>query len=139
MTARSYINGHPVEFQDEWVHTDDGSTVYGSDGSTAYESERACAFCGEKPEIMKVVIPANLSYTGTDRLKDVQIDYCIAPLVKALNQGNIPTVASCCGHGRISGVISLQDGRELVIMSIEEREKYFTETYRIIDEELIKD
>ena len=53
------------------------------------------------------------------------IDACIAPLVQGLNQGGIKTVASCCGHGKIHGLVSLQDGRELVIMSIEERERHF--------------
>ena len=28
-------------------------------------------------------------------------DPCIAPIVKALNAGGLPTVASCCGHGNI--------------------------------------
>lgn len=53
------------------------------------------------------------------------VDSCVAPLVQVLNRGGIPTVASCCGHGKIHGVISLQDGRELVVMSIKEREQHF--------------
>lgn len=53
------------------------------------------------------------------------VDACIAPLVQALNQENIATIASCCGHGKIHGLISLQDGRELVIMSIKDRERHF--------------
>ena len=53
------------------------------------------------------------------------IDACIAPLVKALNQGGMATMASCCGHGKMDGVISLQDGRELVIMSTKDRERHF--------------
>lgn len=53
------------------------------------------------------------------------VDACVAPLIQALNQGGIPTVASCCGHGRIHGVISLQDGRELVIMTVDERRIHF--------------
>lgn len=43
------------------------------------------------------------------------IDFCIADIVAALNAANITTVASCCGHGKQDGVISLEDGRELVI------------------------
>ena len=53
------------------------------------------------------------------------VDACIAPLVWALNQSGVTTVASCCGHGKIHGLVSLQDGRELVIMSVEERERHF--------------
>jgi hypothetical protein len=43
------------------------------------------------------------------------IDLCIADIVAALNAANIPTVASCCGHGEFEGIISLEDGRRLII------------------------
>lgn len=43
------------------------------------------------------------------------IDRCIADIVAALNAANITTVASCCGHGKQDGIISLEDGRELVV------------------------
>lgn len=39
----------------------------------------------------------------------------IVDLVKALNDGGIPTKASCSGHGERNGNIALQDGRELII------------------------
>lgn len=45
----------------------------------------------------------------------VWCDPCLEPLVRALNDGGIPTVASCCGHGRGDGSVVLADGRELVI------------------------
>lgn len=44
------------------------------------------------------------------------VDPCIAPLVAALNDAGIATVASCCGHGHRPGVVSLADGRELLVM-----------------------
>ena len=44
-----------------------------------------------------------------------RIDYCIAPVVAALNAGRVPTVASCCGHGKQKGLITLMDGRIIVI------------------------
>lgn len=47
----------------------------------------------------------------------VHCDPCIAPIVAALNASGIATVASCCGHTRRPGVISLADGRELFIAS----------------------
>jgi hypothetical protein len=47
------------------------------------------------------------------RVRD--IDACIFPLVKALNEAGIVTVACCCGHGHRPGNIALEDGRELVI------------------------
>ena len=43
------------------------------------------------------------------------VDACIAPLVKSLNDAGIETLASCCGHGKIDGNIALKDGRELII------------------------
>jgi len=51
------------------------------------------------------------------RLHDrtVLIDHCIAPIIDALNAAGIPTVASCCGHGKGMGNIALADGRELAI------------------------
>lgn len=43
------------------------------------------------------------------------VDECIAPIVRALNDAGIETVASCCGHGKNKGSIVLKDDRELVI------------------------
>ncbi len=43
------------------------------------------------------------------------VDSCIAPLVQALNDANIETTGSCCGHGNGDGSITLADGRELLI------------------------
>ncbi len=43
------------------------------------------------------------------------IDLCIHQIVAALNAGGIPTVASCCGHGKMKGNIILEDGRVLII------------------------
>lgn len=50
-----------------------------------------------------------------EKLERVDVDECIAPLVKALNKDGIRTVASCCGHGNRPGSIALADGRELII------------------------
>ncbi|WP_028586674.1 hypothetical protein [Desulfocurvus vexinensis] len=49
------------------------------------------------------------------------IDLCIADLVAALTAANIRTVMSCCGHGRMDGIIILADGRELVIRGVRDR------------------
>ena len=43
------------------------------------------------------------------------VDICIADIVAALNAANIRTEASCCGHGKMTGNIILEDGRELMI------------------------
>lgn len=46
----------------------------------------------------------------------VWCDPCIAPLVEALNEADLPTAASCCGHGKEPGKIALADGRELFVL-----------------------
>jgi len=50
------------------------------------------------------------------------IDYCIADIVAALNAANIPTIASCCGHKKTKGKITLEDGRELIIINAQSEE-----------------
>ena len=49
------------------------------------------------------------------------IDYCIHHIVAALNAANISTAISCCGHGKHDGVITLEDGRALVIMDADDQ------------------
>lgn len=39
----------------------------------------------------------------------------IADIVRALNDAGITTVASCSGHGLKPGIITLSDGRELIV------------------------
>lgn len=65
--------------------------------------------------VLEVTIPAELSHTGEQRQKLVGVDACIAPIVKALNDAGVTTIASCCGHGHRPGNIALADGRELII------------------------
>lgn len=43
------------------------------------------------------------------------VDYCIAPLVAALNAGGVATTQSCCGHRQSHGRVLLRDGRELTV------------------------
>ena len=49
--------------------------------------------------------------------RQVGIDKCIAPIVFALNYIGMKTIASCCGHGKQSSNIVLEDGREILICS----------------------
>lgn len=58
---------------------------------------------------------------GTFVRKTRLIDYCVAPLVFALNSANIRTHGSCCGHGRNDGEIFLEDGRILRVVTNDER------------------
>ena len=64
---------------------------------------------------MEVPIIAALSHTGEAHVAVKPIDRCIAPIVRALNAGDLVTTCSCCGHGKIPGMILLADGRRLTI------------------------
>lgn len=55
-----------------------------------------------------------------DGTPSVWCDPCISDVVSALNQYGLRTVASCCGHGHRPGLVSLSDGRTLVIASDDE-------------------
>ena len=74
--------------------------------------------------LVNVKIAADLSASGQAKWKDARIDRCIAGLVKALQQGGIHMRGSCCGHGKTVGDIHLQDGRILLILSVEASERY---------------
>lgn len=45
----------------------------------------------------------------------VWCDPCIEPLIRALNAAGLRTIASCCGHGKRHGRITLADGKELLV------------------------
>lgn len=75
--------------------------------------------------VVRVKIPADLSYNGQERWKNAKIDGCIAPLVDALNKGGIYTRSSCCGHGRGLGGITLENQGELIILSPDVARRYF--------------
>ena len=70
--------------------------------------------------LVNVKIPADLSYTGKERWAKKGIDKCIAPIVKALQEGGIDMRGSCSGHGKFPGTIELQDGRLLLIVNAKE-------------------
>ena len=61
--------------------------------------------CGTYTHTIPIPIKGKVQY----------IDFCVADIVSALTAGNIETVASCCGHGKIPGSILLKDGRNLII------------------------
>lgn len=71
-------------------------------------------------EMVRVRIPRDLSCSGRAKWKRMQIDRCIAPLVRALQAASICMRGSCCGHGKADGYISLEDGRTLVIRALQE-------------------
>lgn len=56
-----------------------------------------------------------LAVPRSDGRTHVPVDPCIAPIVQALNDAGLATIASCCGHGKNMGRVTLSDGRELLI------------------------
>ena len=70
--------------------------------------------------VVRVKIPSDLSHTGKEYWKDAKIDSCIAPIVKALQEGGIDMRGSCCGHGKQSPEILLQDGRKIIIEGVQD-------------------
>lgn len=112
-------SGHPIVFDGSvWRYRDSGQIV---------NHERACSHCGRACVVLSLTVPATLSHSGEARVKDCGIDSCIAPIVKALNDGGVPTIACCCGHGKLPGSIVLADGRELIVAAD------FDEARRVID------
>jgi hypothetical protein len=77
-------------------------------------------------EIATVKIPADLSCTGQARWREIPIDACIAPIVRALQAAGIDMRGSCCGHGKTTGHIDLQDGRGLIVLSPEQNERHLS-------------
>jgi len=71
-------------------------------------------------ETVRVKITAERSPTGKAYYRDMPIDKCIAPIVRALQEGGIDMNGSCCGHGECEGCIALADGRELIILEPED-------------------
>lgn len=59
------------------------------------------------------------------------IDSCIAPIVQALNNAGIITMASCCGHENINGWIPLADGREILIAKNREEARLMESVFKV--------
>ena len=78
---------------------------------------------------VKVKIATDLNDNGKEHWRDEGIDKCIAPIVKALQEGGIDMRTSCCGHGRPLGEIRLQDGR---ILLIDPKGEWATHRYRLL-------
>ena len=78
-------------------------------GWKSVDKKRSCCDFGE----YRCQVPMPINGRRCD------IDMCIADIVAALNAADITTLASCCGHGKINGVIALADGREISIKLVE--------------------
>lgn len=101
MTAHSKSDGWPILWKDgRWVYADTGRPVC---------RKRPCRSCAEDRVVVQIGFP------GREGSKAIDVDACIAGIVQSLNDGGVPTIACCCGHGNRPGNIVLADGRELVI------------------------
>ena len=79
--------------------------------------ERCDDIAGQKTFAHQAIMPIS----GRPRA----IDWCIHHIVAALNAGGVQTTSSCCGHGKMPGLIMLKDGRVLGIYdSMEDATKY---------------
>lgn len=83
---------------------------------------------------VRVKIPADLSLTGKEKWRYVDIDSCIADIVEALQKAGIDMRGSCCGHGKRIGDITLQDGRVLLITD----KSYLKNQKKWFEKQLIK-
>ncbi|NIR31678.1 MAG: hypothetical protein GWN84_20675 [Gammaproteobacteria bacterium] len=107
MTARAHVRGHPIYWDgSDWRYEDTNEAVSTVERAAA---GRACAHtaCTAGRYEGDVLVDIGLA------AGPISVDPCIADLVQALNATGLPTVASCCGHGRRPGRITLKDGREL--------------------------
>lgn len=77
---------------------------------------------------VNVKIQADLSCDGKEKWKEVQIDSCIALIVKGLQSVGIDMLGSCCGHSETLGDISLVDGRILLIVEKERAKDFFVKS-----------
>ena len=65
---------------------------------------------------VQVVIPADLSHTGRQRVAIKNIDACLALIIQALQRQGIHTRACCCGHGQRPAQITLANGKTLTLI-----------------------
>lgn len=63
---------------------------------------------------------------GVGHWRSVQVDSCIAGIVRALSDGGVHMRGSCCGHGQAIGHIDLADGRGLLLLSPEQNQAYLS-------------
>lgn len=64
-----------------------------------------------------------ITHRHDDGSPRVWCDPCLEPLVTALNDGGLPTIASCCGHGNHYGSVILADDTFLLHVSRSEADR----------------
>jgi len=55
----------------------------------------------------------------------VWCDPCLEPLIRALNENGLPTIASCCGHDNQPGRVTLRDGTDLIVTDFTTASSFF--------------
>jgi len=71
-----------------------------------------CEHAPNREAAMVTIDPGTPEHHGRD---GVWCDPCLEPLVRALNDAGLRTVASCCGHGKRPGRIDLANGTVLFV------------------------
>jgi len=77
------------------------------------EKPRECAQGGTYAHTVPMCINRN---------KVVNVDFCVARLVAALEAGGFRPAASCCGHGKMPANVMLEDRTVVVMLTQEEAE-----------------
>jgi len=96
---KSYSKGYECYYDGEqWKYLDNGRSI--SEPRVSRCENKICTKTMCKVKIGK---------------KIVEVEHCIAGMVRALNKAGIETTSSCCGHKISEGYIALKDGRILEI------------------------
>lgn len=88
--------------------------------------------CDQGSEMIEV----KLAHTTKGKKTHAKVDRCIASIIQMFNDAGYQTVASCCGHGVRPGVISLENGTELILCYSYEQTRMIEKLYPGLHEEM---
>ncbi len=112
----------PSNGEDGWKHCPHclglNSVARGAETSAKLESDKSIDEChsyngdyGTTPEVLLTML-TSISPEGKREYKDVAVEACIAPVIQHLWDKGVSTGGSCCGHGKRSPSIVLEQGAE---------------------------
>lgn len=84
--------------------------------------------CDHSPNREAAMVVIREGTPERKRRDGVWCDPCLVPLVTALNDGGIPTIASCCGHGTHPSTVALTDGRWIFLVPAEQVDAIYAAT-----------
>lgn len=65
-----------------------------------------------------VHVDSSVAHEGFAIVKEMPIDRCLVPLVRELDRRGIRMLSSCCGHGRLDGVILIKGNPEPITLEL---------------------